>query len=287
MQEISDLREVAGMIIDGKKIAQDIQEDLRKKIADLGHAPVLALVVVGEDPVIESFVRKKKKFAEIIGVHIEEHRFSETIHTDTLLGKVEELSLDPSVHGIVVQLPLPKGVDSGTVLSAISPEKDVDVISHEGMTLFESGESLVLPPVVGAMKEILDRGGVSLSGKKVVIVGQGRLVGKPAEIWFKNLGMDVTVLTRTSTDISEDIRQADILVLGAGSPSLVKPDMIKDGVVILDAGTSEEKGKLAGDADSLCASKASLMTPVPGGIGPITVAVLFRNLFVLFLEKNK
>lgn len=266
------------MIIDGKKIAEDIREDLRKKIAVLGHAPVLALVIVGEDPVIESFVQKKKKFAEIIGVHVEEHRFSETIHTDTLLGKVEELSLDSSVHGIVVQLPLPATVDSSAILGAISPEKDVDVISHEGMMIFESGESRFMPPVVGAMKEILDREGVSLPGKKVVIVGLGRLVGKPAEVWFKNLGMDVTVLTRTSTDISEDIKQADILVLGAGSPSLIKPDMIKDGVVILDAGTSEEKGKLVGDADSACAEKSSVFTPTPGGIGPITVAVLFKNL---------
>lgn len=266
------------MIIDGKKIAEDIQGTLKRKIESAGHAPVLALVVVGEDPVIESFVRIKKRFAEKIGVHVEEHRFSEVIHTDTLLVKVEELSLDAGVHGIVVQLPLPATIDTEAVLGAIVPKKDVDVISHEGMMIFESGESRFMPPVVGAMKEILDREGVSLPGKKVVIVGLGRLVGKPAEIWFRNLGADVAVVTRTSIDIAEDIKQADILVLGAGSPSLVKPDMIKNGVVILDAGTSEEKGKLVGDADSTCAEKSSVFTPTPGGIGPITVAVLFKNL---------
>ena len=274
------------MIIDGKKIAEDIREVLKEEIAVLGHAPTLSLVVVGEDPVIESFIRIKKRFAEEIGVHIEEHRFSDTIDTDTLLGKIEELSLDPSVHGIVVQLPLPQSIDSEAILGALPSEKDVDVISHEGMMLFESGDSHILPPVVGAVKEILDRGGVSLENKKVVVVGQGRLVGRPVEIWFKNLGLETTVLTRTNMDMFLDIKEADILVLGAGSPSLIKPDMIKQGVAILDAGTSEEKGKLAGDADPACAEKSSVFTPVPGGIGPITVAILFSNLLHFFVEKR-
>jgi len=178
-----------------------------------------------------------------------------------------------------------KQVKKKDVLHAVSAEKDVDVISHEGMVVFESGESNILPPVVGAIDEILTLNNISVAGKKVVVLGNGRLVGLPAAMWFERNNADVSVLTRESTDSLLQIKNADILVLGAGSPHFVKPDMIQKGVVILDAGTSEEAGRLAGDADPACAEKASVFTPVPGGIGPLTVAVLFRNVLRAFAEK--
>jgi methylenetetrahydrofolate dehydrogenase (NADP+)/methenyltetrahydrofolate cyclohydrolase len=275
------------MMIDGKKIAADIKHELKNEIEQLGTAPVLAIVIVGDDPVIESFVRIKKKFAGEIGVHIEEHRYSDTIDTDTLLSKVEELVLDDSIHGVVVQLPLSEHIQTPDVLHALSAQKDVDVISQEGMMLFESGDAPFLPPVVGAIEEILRREAVSIEGKKAVVLGNGRLVGKPAALWLKRRGAHVSVLDRESIDTLSQIKSADVLVLGAGVPGFVKPDMIQEGVVILDAGTSEEAGKLAGDADPSCGEKASIFTPVPGGIGPITVAILFRNVIRVFVQKQE
>lgn len=275
------------MIIDGKKIAQDIQESLKQKVEVLGTAPVLAIVVVGENPVIESFVRIKKEFAEKLGVHVEEHRFSSSISTDKLLKKVEELSLDESVHGIVVQLPLPPEVDTEAIFGAIPASKDVDVLSKEGQVLFETGELDILPPVTGAIREIISREGMQIKEKKAVVVGNGKLVGYPTAVWLKREGVDVTTLTRNSGDTKEKIKQADMLVLGAGSPGMILPDMIKEGAALFDAGTSEDKGRLIGDANKVCADKCSIFTPVPGGIGPITVAVLFQNLFTLFLGREQ
>ena len=272
------------MVVDGKKIAEDIKCELKRDVELLSHTPVLALVVAGEDPVIEKFIGIKKRFAKSIGVHIKEHRFSETIGTDVLLGKVEELALDESISGIIVQLPLPKHIEIDTILGAIPASKDVDVISKEGVALFESGGSYILPPVVGAFAEIIKREKIEVKDKNVVVIGRGSLVGRPAALWFKTKGANVKILDKTVVDITLEVQKADILISGAGCPGLVKPKMLKDGVVLLDAGTSEASGRLAGDADPFCAEKCSVFTPVPGGIGPITVAVLFRNLFILFSD---
>ncbi len=273
------------MIIDGKKIAEDIKEKLKGQIETFGSAPVLAVVIVGKDLVIENFVKIKKRFAEDIGVHVEEHQFSDAIGTDNLLKKIEELAIDDSIQGIVVQLPLPDHIDKKAVFGAIPANKDVDVLSLEGVVLFESGKLNILPPVTGAVQEILEREKVSVKGKKAVVVGNGQLVGKPTALWLEKQGAEVKVLTRKNTDMLPYIKEADILVLGAGNPGMIKPDMIREGVALLDAGTSEDKGRIIGDANKVCAGKCSVFTPVPGGIGPITVAVLFRNLFTLFSNK--
>jgi methylenetetrahydrofolate dehydrogenase (NADP+)/methenyltetrahydrofolate cyclohydrolase len=269
------------MIIDGKQIAESIKKNIREKVAIEEHGPVLSIVSVGNDPVTERYLNIKRKFADDTGVHIEEHRFSETIETDTLLDKIEDLALDVSVQGIVVQLPLPEHIDADAVLGAIPITKDVDVISHEALTLFHAGSLSVLPPVVGACAAILAEKQIPLKDKKVVVVGKGRLVGRPASTWLAGEGALVEVISRSDTDIDEHTRDADIIVLGAGSPGILKPVAVKEGAVVLDAGTSEAEGKLVGDADPACATKCALFTPVPGGIGPVTVAMLFNNLIQL------
>ena len=269
------------MIIDGKAKARDIADNLRERVALLPHRPVLAVVIVGEDPVVEKFVAIKKRFAEDIGVLVEEHRFSPDIDTDTLVNKVEDLAMDESVRGVVVQLPLPPDVDTLSVLAAIPPDKDVDVISPETLAEFNAGVAKVLPPVVGAIKYALDACETSPQGAHVVVVGQGRLVGQPAATWLAAQGANVVRTSRRTLDIADTVAEADILVLGAGSPNLINPSMVHERMVILDAGTSEEGGRLAGDADPACADKVRAFTPVPGGIGPLTVAVLFENLVTL------
>ncbi len=176
--------------------------------------------------------------------------------------------------GIIVQLPFPSHIDVDALFKKIPPHLDTDMINYNG-----SGE--VLPPVIAAVKEIAGRHNVEFAGKQVVVVGQGRLVGKPAAIWAEAQGAFVTVIDKDTENAEEILRTADIIISGAGSPGLITPDKIKEGAIIFDAGTSEEGGMLKGDADPECASKCALFTPVPGGIGPITIAALLRNLVIM------
>ncbi|MBY0472808.1 bifunctional 5,10-methylenetetrahydrofolate dehydrogenase/5,10-methenyltetrahydrofolate cyclohydrolase [Patescibacteria group bacterium] len=244
------------MVIDGKKIAEEIISALEKERGDFG-ALSLAVVSEGEDAATESFIKIKSRVAARLGVEVRRYtpaQISEALECD----------------GVIVQLPIPNAAE---LLAVIPPEKDVDGIGT-------MSESHVLPPVMGAIAEIFTQNNVDVQNKKVLIVGHGNLVGKPAENWFKKQGVTPTVVTN-SEDLKQYAADADIVVLGTGTPGLVTPDMLKTGVVLIDAGTSEQGGKLAGDATSECAEIASIFTPVPGGIGPIAVAMIFKNLFVL------
>jgi len=268
------------MIINGKEIAEDIQRSLKQEIAARRTPPSLFVVIVGDNPVTEKFVAVKKKFAEGVGISIEEKKFPGTVTTEELSSEVARLG-EIKNAGIIVQLPLPKTIDAQIILNTIPETSDADLLGEGAMGLFEEGATEMLPPVVGAIKEILLRNSVFVGDKKVVVVGRGKLVGAPAAVWFTRHGSEVTLLGRDTIDIKPYTLVADIIVLGAGNPGMLTPDMIKPGVVILDAGTSEAGGKLAGDADPLCVEKASVFTPVPGGIGPLTVAMLFKNLLTL------
>jgi len=250
------------MTINGKKIAEGVYARLPKRALKLG-------IVVGEkNPVIESFVKIKEKAAEKLGVTLVREELPEGANTDDAVAAV--LSLAGKTDGLIVQLPLPPHIDVEKVLAAIPGEKDVDGISLA---------PLVRPPVAEAVAEILKENGIDPRGKKAAVVGSGRLVGAPAAALLSLHGAEVDVLTHG--DSLERLKEADIVVLGAGEPGLVKPEHLKDGVVLIDAGTSEAGGKVKGDADPACAEKAAVFTPVPGGVGPIAVAMIFKNLFAL------
>lgn len=267
------------MIIDGKEIANDIKERLKKEIKGRGAPPTLVIISVGENPVSEKFLSVKKKFAKDTGVLIKEKKLNKTVSTAEAVKTISNSAKKNT--GIIVQLPLPKSLDTQKVLNAIPTTHDIDVLSDKSFELYGEGVLPILPPIVGAIKEILLRHNVFVGNKNVVIVGKGRLVGKQAALWFKRHQGNVQVVDSKTLDPKRYTLNADIIVLGAGSPHFLKPDMIKEGVVILDAGTSEVRGGLVGDADPLCAHKASFFTPTPGGIGPVTVAMLFRNLLKL------
>ncbi len=234
------------MIVDGKKIAEEI-------IAGLGASLCgkrLGIVVGSQDSATNSFIKIKSRAAERLGVVV-------------VRGELEELI--KTCDGVIVQLPIP---NSEALLAALPPKKDVDAL---GLA------PLVLAPVAGAIQEVLRFHEVEPRGKRAVVVGAGRLVGVPAAALLKDLGAKVSIITQTRGSLDE-LKTADIVVLGAGEPGLIKPEMLKQGVALLDAGTSEQGGKLAGDADPSCAAVASVFTPVPGGIGPIAVAMIFKNL---------
>lgn len=259
------------MIVDGKKIRDELLEDLKDKFASVGGA-VLAVVWVGNDPATAKFVEYKKKVAEKIGVDLRLFEYEEDISQAALEKELNRLVTDQEVSGIIVQLPLPKQIDSSKVIDLIPPEKDVDSLGREAK---------VLSPVVSAVAEILERYKISLSENKFVVLGQGKLVGRPTALWLAGEGADVEILDSQTEDITSPLREADVIISGIGKPGFIRPEMVKDGSVLIDAGTSEQAGRLAGDIDPVCANKALLFTPVPGGVGPIVLAMLFRNLWKL------
>lgn len=242
------------MRIDGKAIAEDILRALEAERGTFGPL-TLGIVMSEGDKATESFVKIKTRMAERLRVVVK--RVAPEDFSDALL-----------CDGVIVQLPL-SGADA--LLAQIPGDKDVDALGPEAQ---------VLPPVGGAVRELLARGGVDVRGTQAVVVGAGRLVGKPVAALLRELGAHVEIVTSSQGSL-ESLKRADIVVLGAGEPGFIKPEMLKSGVVLIDAGTSESAGKVLGDADPACEQVASLFTPVPGGVGPVAVAMIFKNLFEL------
>jgi methylenetetrahydrofolate dehydrogenase (NADP+)/methenyltetrahydrofolate cyclohydrolase len=259
------------MIIDGKKIAEEIKNTLR------GGGLKLAIVAVAPDEASKKFIEKKEKFAKDIGAETRIYEFPEDISTSQLRQKMAEISHIKENNGVILQLPLPKNINTQYVLNGIIPAKDIDVLCSRAFGDFATGRSKILPPVVAVIKIIFEKYKVDVQNKNIAVVGAGRLIGKPAAIWLINQEATVSVLNEFTPDISEFTKKADIIISGAGKPGLIKPDMVKDDVIIMDAGS------LVGDVDPAVAEKSSLFTPVPGGIGPLTVAIVFKNL----VELNK
>ncbi|RJQ31321.1 bifunctional 5,10-methylenetetrahydrofolate dehydrogenase/5,10-methenyltetrahydrofolate cyclohydrolase [Candidatus Parcubacteria bacterium] len=275
------------MIIDGNQIANEIKNELRVRVS--GRNLKLAIIKVGQNKATDIFVERKLRFGKDIGVETEVFALGEDVGENDLCQKISEINKG-NVNGIILQLPLPKGVNIQPALDRISPEKDIDALSSTLSGRFIAGETTVLPPVVGAVKIILEKGGININDlkeKTVAIIGCGSLVGRPAALWFMNNGSTVSVLNSHTRDLKRLTTEADIIVSGAGKPGLIKPDMIKEGAIIIDAATAECDGRLVGDADPEVAKKAAVFTPVPGGVGPITVAMVFKNLVDLNSWENE
>ena len=273
------------MIIDGKSLAEKIKASLREEISGKNKsAPKrirLAVVLVGEEKVMGKFVALKQKFGSEIGVDVRIYELPPDISTNKLREKVSEIVHIKENDGVIIQLPLPAQINMQYVLDAIIPEKDPDVLSSKSWGLFSTGKGKIPPPVVGAIKSIFDEYKVELKGKNIVVVGAGRLVGKPVAAWLLNQKATVSVIDENTTNPGNFMKSADIIISGAGKPELIGPGMVKEGVVAIDCGTSEAAGKISGDFDPEVSNKASLFSPVPGGIGPLTVAMLFQNLIEL------
>lgn len=262
------------MIVDGKQIAEEIYAELAPKFEKLPQRAKLGIVVVGANPVIESFVRIKTRAAERLGIEMVRMNVSDKSDAGKIQQAVERLI--NTTDAVIVQLPLPAGVNTNEILALVPKEKDVDALNPK----VSEEDRPVHAPVALAIVEILRRSGVDIQGKRTVVVGAGRLVGAPSAWLLRTLGADVSMFTLEEGSI-EDLKDADIIVSGAGNPGFIKPEHIKEGVAFVDAGTSELNKKITGDADPACAEKAAVFTPVPGGVGPVAVAMIFRNLFDL------
>lgn len=255
------------MIIDGKKIAEEIYIKMRESITHVEKAPKLVVITCAPNFETKKYLALKEKKARDVGIETTVIEFPETASTEDFITRIQQM--EESADGIIVQLPLPSHIDRDRIVSSIPSSHDVDALNPQTIT--------ILSPVVGAIREIIRVHNITLNGKYVTILGSGKLVGVPAYQWFSTQGAFVSIVTRDVTDIAFHTRNADIVVCGTGVPGIVTPDMIKDGVIVFDAGTSEENGELRGDADPACADKALIFTPVPGGIGPLTIAMLLRN----------
>ncbi|MDO8522227.1 MAG: bifunctional 5,10-methylenetetrahydrofolate dehydrogenase/5,10-methenyltetrahydrofolate cyclohydrolase [bacterium] len=267
------------MIVDGRKIAEDIYAALAPRYAALGREVKLGIVVVGENPVIASFVRIKERSAACLGIQMVRKGLAESASEAEIIDAIH--TLNGNVDAVIIQLPLPKGISTNNVLSAVPNEKDVDALNPD----IPEEKRFVHAPVALAAVEILERSHVQIKGARAVVVGAGRLVGAPSAWLLRKLGANVSVFSLEEGSI-DDLKNADIIVSGAGNPGFIKPEHIKKGVALIDGGTSELNKRIAGDADPACSEKAAVFTPVPGGVGPVAVAMIFRNLLELIGKKQ-
>jgi methylenetetrahydrofolate dehydrogenase (NADP+)/methenyltetrahydrofolate cyclohydrolase len=269
-------------LINGKEIAAQVRAELKEEVTRLkqeGIVPGLTVILVGNHPASESYVKGKIRASEEVGIHSELIRMDETITEEELLAKVRELNEDPSVHGILVQLPLPKQIDPDKVIATISPEKDVDGFTPINVGNLVIGQDAFLPCTPQGVMELLKRSNISVAGKHVVVVGRSNIVGKPVSILLQRADATVTMCHSRTVDLASFTRQADILVAAVGRAGLITAEHVKPGAVVIDVGVNRnEQGKLVGDVlfDEV-APISSAITPVPGGVGPMTIAMLMAN----------
>lgn len=280
---------MTAQIIDGKKIAADIRQKLAARIAsdqhtcECGHEhmPILAVVLVGENEASQIYVRNKKKAAAEVGIGCEVLEFSETIGEHALLEVIDELNENHHISGIIVQLPLPKHINPLSVLSKILPQKDVDGFNpyNAGLLACKEPGAIVSATPKGILK-LLQSTGVELAGKHAVIIGRSNIVGRPVSMLLLNNDCTVTIAHSKTNNLPEVVRQADIVIAACGQAKMVKKDWVKEGAIVIDVGINRIDGKLCGDVDfEEVAEVASYITPVPGGVGPMTIAMLLENTY--------
>ena len=270
------------VLIDGKKVSKQVKEGVAKEAAALkeqGIFPGLAVVLVGDDPASQVYVRNKQKACAACGIESFGHILPAETTEEELLSLVEKLNADPKVNGILVQLPLPRHIDENKVINAILPQKDVDAFHPVNVGKIMIGDFDFLPCTPAGCMELIASAGVEITGKRCVVIGRSNIVGKPMAMLLLHQNGTVTICHSRTQGLKEICREADILVAAVGKAGFVTADMVKEGAVVIDVGINRgADGKLCGDVDfESCKEKAGYITPVPGGVGPMTIAMLMRN----------
>lgn len=278
-------------IINGKAIAAGLRAELKAKtqqLAQTGKRPGLAVIIVGDDPASRVYVNNKKKACAEIGFYSEEYALPGNTTTEQLLLLINELNARSDINGILCQLPLPKGIDEKAVLLAISPEKDVDAFHPENVGHIMIGDSALLPCTPAGVMYLLQQAGVELTGKRAVVIGRSNIVGKPMALLLLQQNATVTVCHSRTKNLQQTVQQADVVVAAIGKPKFITKNYIKPGAVVIDVGMNrDENGKLCGDVDfESVAPVCSAITPVPGGVGPMTIAMLMQNTLTAFCRQN-
>ena len=272
---------MAARIIDGKRIAAEVREEVRQRVRRLrettGKAPGLAVILVGDDPASATYVRSKMKACQETGILSRQLIPPGDVSQSDLLRIVQELNRNPEIHGILIQLPLPRHLDERAVLESVDPAKDVDGITFASIGRLVENQPLFVPCTPAGILELLDREGIAIQGRGVV-VGRSELVGKPISFLLLHRHATVTICHSRTPDLAAETRRADILVAAVGHPRLITGEMVKPGAVVIDVGINRIGDTLVGDVDfDSVAPVASAITPVPGGVGPMTVAMLLKN----------
>lgn len=269
-------------LIDGKAISAALREQIKQEtrlLAEQGITPGLAVVIVGEDPASQVYVRNKEKACEEVGFYSEKYALPAQTTQEELLALVEKLNHKPDIDGILVQLPLPSHLDEKAVIAAISPDKDVDAFHAVNVGRIMQGEYRFLPCTPAGIMELIHAAGVAVEGKECVVIGRSNIVGKPMAMLLLHENGTVTICHSRTKNLPEVARRADILVAAVGKAGFVTADMVKPGAVVIDVGMNRnEQGKLCGDVDFAAVSEiAGAITPVPGGVGPMTITMLLKN----------
>jgi methylenetetrahydrofolate dehydrogenase (NADP+)/methenyltetrahydrofolate cyclohydrolase len=275
-------------IIDGKRMADALLDAVAEKVAALQFKPCLAIVLVGDDLASQTYTRKKHEACARVGMKSKDVKLPSSAGQKEIIAQVKHLNDDPEVDGILVQLPLPAGVDEDAVLGTVAREKDVDGFHPENFGKLALGTGGIVPCTPAGVMHMLRECGVKVEGKDAVVIGKSRIVGKPLALLLMNAGATVTVCHSKTKDLAAHARNADIICSAVGKPRVVAGEMVKSGAVVIDIGTSKQGDVLVGDADfEKAAKKASLITPVPGGVGPMTIAMLIKNTLVCYEERRK
>ncbi|MBM2829796.1 MAG: folD [Gammaproteobacteria bacterium] len=273
---------MSAKIIDGVAIAKAVREEWKHRADKLkvrGILPGLAVVIVGDNPASSMYVRNKIKACHEVGLHSEVHDMPEDVTEEMVLRQVEELNSNPKIHGILVQLPLPKHIDANKIIEAISVEKDVDGLHLYNLGALVTGNQVFPPCTPYGVMCLLEHMNIPVEGQHAIVVGRSNIVGKPMALMLLQKNATVSICTSKTRDLKQHTLQADILIVAAGKPKLITANMIKDGAVVIDVGINRlDDGSLAGDVDFQgVKEKAGYITPVPGGVGPMTIAMLVAN----------
>lgn len=274
---------VAAQIIDGKTLALSLREGIAQEVGrlqtDFGVKPGLAAVLVGEDPASAVYVRNKKIACEKAGLYPQEHLLPASTTQEALLALIQQLNADPKIHGILVQLPLPAHIESKAILQAVSPEKDADGFHPVNVGRLVEGDPVFVPCTPKGVIHMIDSTGLDIAGKRAVVIGRSNIVGKPLAMLLLHRHATVTICHSRTKDLPSVVHEADIVIAAIGKPLFVTPDMVKEGAVVIDVGINRlADGKLVGDVDfDRVKERAGWITPVPGGVGPMTIAMLLQN----------
>ncbi|MBR6533872.1 MAG: bifunctional methylenetetrahydrofolate dehydrogenase/methenyltetrahydrofolate cyclohydrolase FolD [Clostridia bacterium] len=278
-------------LIDGKIISASVKERVKNEVEALkkeGITTGLAVIIVGEDPASKVYVANKKKACEALGIISEEYALSENTTQEELLALIDELNKKPSINGILCQLPLPRHLDEQAVINAIAPEKDVDAFHPQNVGKIMQGDYDFVPCTPAGIMEMLAYENIEIEGKTCVVIGRSNIVGKPMGMLLLHKNGTVTICHSRTKDLKEVCLKADILVAAVGRPNFVTADMVKDGAVVIDVGINRIDGKLVGDVDfEAVKDKCEAITPVPGGVGPMTIAMLMQNTLTAAKKQNK
>ena len=270
-------------IIDGKRISAEVREEIANRVsqikAEQGCTPGLAVIIVGNDPASQVYVRNKKRACEQVGFYSEVYELPEMTSQEELCTLVDQLNKDSKIHGLLVQLPLPRHLDENEILLRIKPEKDVDAFHPYNVGKIMIGNYDLLPCTPAGVMVLLEKSGVDVSGKRCVVVGRSNIVGKPMAMLLMQANGTVTVCHSRTQRLADICREADVLVVSMGKPEFITGDMVKDGAVVVDVGINRlADGRLVGDVNfAEVEPKASYITPVPGGVGPMTITMLLKN----------